>query len=149
MKIYKHISHLFTMQPMREHKLKNAASLEDCGYVADGAVCVDDKNRIVWIGPCAKLPDKFPEKLSMSTKNKKPTTVICKGETWMPGLIDAHTHLVFGGNRAPEMMRKRAGASYLQIAKEGGGIQATVAMTRNCSERELFELAIKPVEIGC
>ena len=58
-----------------------------------------------------------------------------------PGLIDCHTHLVFGGNRADEHAMRRAGASYEEIAKAGGGIASTVAKTRAASSSELISSA--------
>ena len=56
-----------------------------------------------------------------------------------PGLIDCHTHLMFGGNRADEHAMRRAGASYEEIAKAGGGIASTVAKTAAASDEELLD----------
>src|SRR5690349_22687379 len=56
-----------------------------------------------------------------------------------PGLIDCHTHLVFGGTRADEHAMRRAGATYEEIAKAGGGIASTVAKTAAASDEELLE----------
>jgi imidazolonepropionase len=62
------------------------------------------------------------------------------GGAWVtPGLIDCHTHLVFGGNRADEHAMRRAGATYEEIANAGGGIVSTVAKTRAASDDELLE----------
>src|SRR3954466_4626264 len=55
-----------------------------------------------------------------------------------PGLVDCHTHLVFGGNRADEHAMRRAGATYEQIAKAGGGIASTVAKTKEASDKDLL-----------
>jgi len=63
----------------------------------------------------------------------------CGGRLVTPGLVDAHTHLVFGGWRQKEMARKLAGESYLDILKSGGGILETVRQTRAAGEDELFE----------
>nr|WP_226372779.1 imidazolonepropionase [Sphingosinicella flava] len=64
------------------------------------------------------------------------------GGAWVtPGLIDCHTHLVFGGNRAHEYEMRLQGATYEEIAKAGGGIVSTVAATRGASEAELVEAA--------
>ncbi len=64
--------------------------------------------------------------------------VVALGGAWVtPGLIDCHTHLVFGGNRADEHALRRAGASYEEIARAGGGIASTVAATRAASSDEL------------
>lgn len=63
-----------------------------------------------------------------------------KGGWITPGLIDAHTHLIFAGNRANEFEQRLQGASYEEIARNGGGIIATVNACREASEAELFEL---------
>lgn len=62
------------------------------------------------------------------------------GGAWVtPGLVDCHTHLVFGGTRADEHAMRRAGASYAKIAEAGGGIASTVAKTRTASDAELLD----------
>jgi len=66
-------------------------------------------------------------------------TFDCGGRLVTPGLVDAHTHLVFGGWRQKELALKLEGASYLDILKSGGGILCTVEHTRDASEEELFE----------
>ena len=66
--------------------------------------------------------------------------VVALGGAWVtPGLIDCHTHLVFGGTRADEHAMRRAGASYEEIAKAGGGIASTVAKTAAASDEQLLE----------
>src|SRR5213595_88635 len=65
--------------------------------------------------------------------------VVALGGAWVaPGLIDCHTHLVFGGTRADEHAMRRAGASYEEIARAGGGIASTVAKTAAASDEELL-----------
>lgn len=65
-----------------------------------------------------------------------------KGALLTPGLIDCHTHLIYAGNRAQEFEQRLLGASYEQIAQQGGGILSTVHATRNASVEQLVELAI-------
>lgn len=65
----------------------------------------------------------------------------CEGRAVIPGFVDAHTHLVFAGDRSAEFARRMAGATYSEIAASGGGILATVEATRAAGERELFDLA--------
>jgi imidazolonepropionase len=102
---------------------------EGLGVVRDGAVAAKD-GHITWVGPCAELP-----------AHDAPV-VDCDGAWLLPGLVDCHTHLVFGGNRAAEFERRLAGVSYEQIAREGGGILSTVRATREASEDELLAAAL-------
>jgi imidazolonepropionase len=62
----------------------------------------------------------------------------CEGRSVIPGFVDAHTHLVFAGDRSDEFARKMSGASYQEIAASGGGILSTVGATRAATEEELF-----------
>jgi len=103
------------------------------GAITDAAVAVKE-GRIAWIGPRSELPE-F-DVLS---------TPVYRGKgAWItPGLIDAHTHLVFAGNRANEFELRLQGASYEEIARSGGGIISTVKACREASEGELFELGRK------
>jgi imidazolonepropionase len=64
----------------------------------------------------------------------------------MPGFIDCHTHIAFGGSRANDFAMRNAGSSYLEIAEAGGGIWSTVQHTRACSQEELKELTLKRVD---
>ncbi|WP_227370833.1 imidazolonepropionase [Halomonas sp. M20] len=70
------------------------------------------------------------------------STLAGSGGVMTPGLVDCHTHLVFGGNRADEFEMRLEGASYEEIAKAGGGILSTVRATREASEEELFDKAL-------
>ena len=89
---------------------------------------------IVFAGSMSELPD-APQYLAAQ--------VLSAENRWVtPGLIDCHTHLVFAGNRAPEFERRLQGASYEQIAREGGGILSTVQATRAATEDELFEQSL-------
>ncbi len=105
----------------------------DVSAIEDGAV-VYDRKKIIWVGPTRDLPEKYKGAKKTNLKNK---------QAIMPGLIDAHTHLVFSGSRASEFARRCAGATYQEIASEGGGILTTVRATRDASLEELFESALK------
>lgn len=98
------------------------------GLLRDGAVAAKGK-RIAWVGPRRELPGPAAE------------TLDCEGGLITPGLIDCHSHLVFAGDRAGEFERRLQGASYEQIARDGGGILATVSATRAAAEEELLALA--------
>ncbi|MBI2381030.1 MAG: imidazolonepropionase [Gammaproteobacteria bacterium] len=108
----------------------------DSGYGRiDKAALACSDGRIAWVGPQAELPGK-PEDLA--------TTVHDGQGRWLtPGLIDCHTHLVYGGNRAREFELRLEGASYEDIARAGGGIVSTVRATREASEEELFTAAAR------
>lgn len=86
--------------------------------------------RIVWIGEAQELPN-------YDTQNEHDLD----GGWITPGLIDCHTHLVFGGNRAGEFEQRLNGVSYQEIAKQGGGIASSVKATRDASEVELIASA--------
>jgi imidazolonepropionase len=102
------------------------------GAIEDGAIAVAD-GAIAWVGPRAELPG-APEGLARAVHD-------LDGHWLTPGLIDCHTHLVYGGDRAAEFELRLKGASYAEIAQAGGGIVSTVAATRATSEDALLEAA--------
>jgi imidazolonepropionase len=107
------------------------ATMEDGLYsVIENAAIGVVGGRIVWIGEAQELPN-------YDTRNEHDL-----GGGWItPGLIDCHTHLVFGGNRAGEFEQRLNGVSYQEIAKQGGGIASSVKATRDASEVELIASA--------
>ncbi|WP_372493142.1 imidazolonepropionase [Aliihoeflea aestuarii] len=96
------------------------------GLVDDGAVAIAD-GRVVFAGPVQDFAEEFDE---YDTRDMK-------GRLVTPALIDCHTHLVFGGNRAREFEMRLEGATYEEIARAGGGIVSTVSATRGLSQEEL------------
>ena len=109
----------------------NLATMADdaLGLIEDGAIAAKN-GRIAWIGARAALPP-----------HTAPVTD-CGGAWILPGLIDCHTHLVFGGNRSAEFERRLAGATYEDIARAGGGILSTMRATREASEAQLVTAAL-------
>ncbi len=107
-------------------------SLDGLGIIEGGAIAVKD-GRIVFVGPESELP---------SNLIAEAEAIDCEGRWITPGLIDCHTHLVFGGNRAMEFEMRLNGASYEEIAKAGGGIVSSVRDTRTRSEDELVAEAL-------
>ncbi|MEM7226149.1 MAG: imidazolonepropionase [Pseudomonadota bacterium] len=103
------------------------------GALRDGAIAVEG-DKIAWIGAQAALPGP-PERLAKEVHD-------LAGRWLTPGLIDCHTHLVYGGDRAGEFEQRLEGASYAEIAQAGGGIVSTVRATRAASEDALFESAL-------
>jgi imidazolonepropionase len=110
--------HVATMLPMRGDPL---------GIVANASIAIQD-GKIVRVGKRTELA------------GYRAAEIVPLGGAWVtPGLIDCHTHLVFGGHRAEEHAMRHAGASYEEIARAGGGIASTVAMTRAASVTDLLE----------
>ncbi|MDP3657351.1 MAG: imidazolonepropionase [Brevundimonas sp.] len=104
------------------------------GAVEDGAILIRD-GRIVWCGPRVELP-----------AHEAAETDRLEGRWVTPGLIDCHTHLVFGGDRSGEFEQRLNGATYEEIARAGGGIVSSVAATRAASEDELYASALTRLE---
>jgi imidazolonepropionase len=105
-----------------------AQSAQPYGLIEDAALVVDGET-LAWVGPRAELP---ADLLARCT-----TRIDAGGALITPGLIDCHTHLVYGGNRAHEFELRLNGASYEEIARSGGGIASTVLATRASSATEL------------
>jgi len=102
------------------------------GMIQNGAVAVK-KGRIFWVGKAEELSKKF-------FLNRDGREVDATGKVVMPGLIDAHTHLIFAGSRENEFEQRIQGLSYQEIAGKGGGILSTVEATRHSSFDELLLL---------
>lgn len=105
-----------------------------CGLLRDGAVAVAG-GKIAWVGPMGALPHRNAARV-----------VDAKGQWLTPGLIDCHTHLVYGGNRADEFAQRLKGKTYKEIAEAGGGIRSTVRATRAASEQELFDVSAQRLQ---
>ena len=106
-------------------------SRQGLGLVDDGVIAAAH-GRIVYAGPAADAPS------SLDARQRTD----CEGRWITPGLIDCHTHLVYGGNRASEFEQRLAGASYEEIARAGGGIVSTVKATRQASTEQLIAAAL-------
>ena len=106
------------------------AGLPGIGAVEDGVIASRD-GRILYAGPAADAP-------AFEARE----TLDCEGRWITPGLIDPHTHLVFGGDRAHEFELRLAGASYEEIARAGGGIVSTMRATRAATKAELVAGAL-------
>ena len=100
------------------------------GEVDDGLIAARD-GAILYAGPAADAPTFNPAEV-----------VDCEGRWISPGLIDCHTHLIYGGDRADEFQRRLAGATYEEIARSGGGIVSTMRATREASRNELTDSAL-------
>ncbi len=105
-----------------------ATMTDGYGLIPDGAVVLEGE-QITWAGPRAALPRDL-------------AATDLGGRLVTPALIDCHSHIVFGGNRAAEFEMRLNGASYEDVARAGGGILSTVKATRAASEDELLALAL-------
>jgi imidazolonepropionase len=106
------------------------------GVIESGAIAARE-GRIAFAGPQYELPAEWRD-------GARP--VDCKGRWITPALIDCHTHLVYGGDRAHEFELRGKGATYEEIAREGGGILSTVRSTRIASEDDLMRSALKRLD---
>ena len=116
-------------------RARKGDEMSDAAIHKGWAIGVDGE-RIAAAGPQDELRTKFPDAREID----------CTGTVITPGLVDSHTHAVFGRARYEEQELRAAGASYMEIARGGGGIHASVADFRTRTEDELFELTLKRIE---
>ncbi len=103
---------------------------DDYGLIESGAIAISGEH-IVWLGPMQDLDPRAREDCA--------EILDCQGRLVTPGLIDCHTHLVYAGERSREFELRLQGASYEEISRAGGGINATVSATRAASEEQLLK----------
>ena len=126
-----HASQLITLAA--PPRARFGKELGDLGIIPDGGLLAAD-GRITYVGRTREI-----EKLCQ----RNTEVVDARGCAVLPGFVDAHTHLVFAGNRLEDFESRARGETYRQIAKRGGGIQTTVQATRATTEDDLFALAKK------
>jgi len=118
------------MQLYRHARLATMTADRPWGWIDDGALLVRG-DRLHWVGDEKSIPSEH--------------TLVAEhdlqGALVTPGLVDCHTHLVYGGDRAEEFELRLQGATYEQIARAGGGIRLTVAATRAASDEQLYQNA--------
>ena len=112
-----------------------ATMVSGYGLIPNGAVVIDGA-QITWAGQQSDLPARYA---ALTARD-------CQSRLITPGLIDCHTHIVFGGHRAAEFESRLNGASYEDIARAGGGILSTVTATRAASEDDLLQSALPRVD---
>ena len=103
----------------------------DIHAIRDAAMAWDDDGVIRWVGPEKELPGEY----------RRAERIDAGGRLVIPGLVDCHTHLAFAGWRANEFEQRIQGRSYLDIARDGGGILSTVRQTRAATDRALQDRA--------
>ena len=120
-----------------------AKDQEEVGLLADAAIAAQGAD-LVYVGPANRMP-------AAVRVAKDAVRIDAGGGVVLPGFVDCHTHLVFGGWRAGEFAQRVAGATYQQILAAGGGILSTVKATRAAGEEELTERAERRLQhmMGC
>jgi len=125
-----HASQLVTLAGPKRPRV--GAELSEIGIIPDGGLLIRD-GRIEAVGPSTKIENKAGDA----------EVIDARGKVVLPGFVDAHTHLVFAGNRLDDFERRARGDTYEQIAKARGGIWSTVEKTRAASESDLLVQARK------
>ncbi len=140
-KCFRKIHKLWTLSGV-EKKSGRRPVFEDLSLIQDGAlICVDGK--IKWVG---RDKDLTPKLLTEMGLKKNPEEIFYKDKVIMPAFVEAHTHTIFGGNRRAEFEMRNQGATYQDIAKNGGGILSTVKSTRELSKKQLMDISQKRVD---
>jgi imidazolonepropionase len=125
-----HASHLVTLAGQKRPRV--GCEMSELAIIHDGGMLIRD-GKIDILGPSDEIE-----------KNARGSEIVdARGRVVLPGFVDAHTHLVFAGNRLDDFERRARGETYEQIAKAGGGIWSTVAKTRAASVADLFTQARK------
>jgi imidazolonepropionase len=129
--IVEHAAQLLTLNTSKTMPVLRPVK-EDLGIIEDGFVAIDDTGCIIATGKTEDI------NISLKPGGRR---ISARGMVVMPGFVDPHSHIVFGGNRIEEIKMRLAGKTYLEIQKAGGGINFTVAATRGASEEELLDRA--------
>lgn len=132
-KAFKNINSLIQISNSNE-LFKKGKSMREICEIKNGAIIFNEK--ILWVGKSEHLDEEIKKKGYIIEE-----MVSLENKTLMPGFIDSHTHLIFAGNRSNEFSRRLEGATYVEIAQEGGGILSTVRATREASFEQLIENA--------
>lgn len=111
---------------------RSKEAMSELGLIKDGSVWLED-GKIAAVGTTAELEEKYAE------HSAEAEVIDAKGQLVTPGLVDPHTHVAYGGSREGEFEKRLQGTSYMDIMNAGGGIHASMRMTREATEEELVE----------
>jgi len=132
--IIEHASQLLTLKTLKDKPVL-VPVINDLGIIEDGSIAVDSETgRIVATG-------KTEEVLSLVTLKEGGKRLSARGKIVLPGFVDPHTHVVFGGSRIEEINMRLQGKTYQEIQQAGGGIHFTVSATRRAAKSDLLEKA--------
>jgi len=135
--LYENINQCVTLSGVAAKKGRRPTEA-DLGVISNASAVVDaEKDVILWIGPAADVPEQYEDVFNRYSSH---------GEIWLPELVECHTHLIFAGNRFHDYALRCKGVSYLDIAKQGGGILSTLEHTRKASLEELKENALAEID---
>src|SRR5438477_4043684 len=113
-------------------RARRGTEMRDVGILRNAAIAVSN-GRIAMIGVARDIEHAYSD----------PEVIDCKGGVLTPGLVDSHTHAVFGKARFEEHEQRAAGLDYMEIASRGGGIHASVRDFRARAEEELYAMAVQ------
>ncbi|HCX62235.1 MAG TPA: imidazolonepropionase, partial [Clostridiales bacterium] len=116
---------------------KHGKEMSDIGMIKNGCVVIED-DIIIDVGSTDDILKKYDE--------NEYRVIEADGKAVLPGFVDSHTHLVFGGYRADEFSWRLKGDSYMSIMERGGGITSSVRATRNTSLDEFIEIGKKRLD---
>ncbi|SIT70829.1 imidazolonepropionase [Edaphobacillus lindanitolerans] len=133
----KHAAQLATIAGGPAPRIREGMS--DLGIIEDGSVWIEE-GEIRAAGTTAELEKRY------GSRAAEAEIIDASGRLVTPGLVDPHTHIVYGGSREKEFEMRLEGATYMEIMEAGGGIHATARMTREATEEELFEQSFRRLD---
>ncbi|USK70515.1 imidazolonepropionase [Peribacillus asahii] len=134
----KHATQLATLASERKGP-RSKKAMSELGLIEDGSLWMED-GLIQAIGTTKEIEERYADRVHEAD------IFDASGHLVTPGLVDPHTHVVFGGSRAREFEMRLEGATYMDIMNAGGGIHATTRMTREATEEELMEQTIRRLD---
>ncbi|MFE4242620.1 imidazolonepropionase [Peribacillus butanolivorans] len=134
----KNATHLATLASEKKGP-RSKEAMSDLGLIEDGSLWMEN-GLIQAVGTTKEIEELYADRLHEAE------VFDATGHLVTPGLVDPHTHVVYGGSRASEFEMRLEGATYMDIMNAGGGIHATTRMTREASEEELMEQTIRRLD---
>ncbi|MFC9598153.1 imidazolonepropionase [Peribacillus butanolivorans] len=134
----KNATHLATLASEKKGP-RSKEAMSDLGLIEDGSLWMEN-GLIQAVGTTKEIEELYADRLH------EVEVFDASGHLVTPGLVDPHTHVVYGGSRASEFEMRLEGATYMDIMNAGGGIHATTRMTREASEEELMEQTIRRLD---
>lgn len=128
-KIFRNFSEIATLKPAHAKDGRNLKP-DDLGIIKNASI-VYDNEQIIWVGPDSEFPQEYADIHAVDAS----------GKSCVPEIVDSHTHVVFGGDRAHEYSMRLNGATYEEIAAAGGGILNSMKGTNELSRTDLLKLA--------